>query len=97
MNTRRIVTSSGAVYVIRDNKFVTRTSEDRVKRGDGAEQQLVVGLPPENMVGRTLYLVMESLSPLGPDDMGTPQGEGDAYTRRTTTTVVSDETEDGDE
>lgn len=91
MSERRIVTESGAVYIVsEDGKRITRKNENDPKRGDESEQALVVGLPQENVEGQRLMLFMKSLAHLGPDDLGTDPDKATNVTTRNTTIVVED-------
>lgn len=75
-------TYTGSTYEINHGK-IRRLNPDYEKRGDGNWYTLYNR--PEIEVGRSTYLVMESLSHLGADDYGV---SGGALTTRTTSEVV---------
>lgn len=60
-------TYTGSTYEVNHGK-VRRLNPDYEKRGDGDWYTLYNR--PEIEVGRSAYLILESLSPLGPDDYG---------------------------
>lgn len=79
-------TYTGSTYEINHGK-IRRLNPDYEKRGDGNWYTLYNW--PEIEVGHPAYLVMESLSHLGPDDYGLSTIDRDAVlTTRTTSEVV---------
>lgn len=75
-------TYTGSRYEI-NHGMIRRLNPDHEKRGDGNWYTLYNR--PEIAVGRSAYLMMESLSHLGADDYGQEGGE---LTTRTTSEVV---------
>ena len=76
-------TESGSRYEITET-HVRRTNPTMGKRGDDVWQPLLsVAFP---VVGEPMFLVMESLAELGPDDDGN-RVQGSVTTRRTTRVV----------
>lgn len=84
----RFKTSSGSTYEITEIdglEYVRRLNPDYSKRADGDWTRL--RHRSEVTVGCSVLLVMDSLATLGPDDMGTPQGNASNVTQRITTEV----------
>lgn len=88
----RFTTYSGSTYEIRNGE-VRRLNEGYGKRADGEWVMLLNA--PVIEVGQSAILVLDSLSPYGPDDYGTPPEEADIYTTRVTSPVTWMEEFDG--
>lgn len=90
---KRITTESGAAYEYDDTPGAERIRRladdgDTKKRRDG--DWLALFEPPIHLApGRRMILVLEPLTAYGPDDHGTPQGEGGGFSTRITTPVVN--------
>ena len=87
--TKRVVTESGAVYLLRPADKPTRIKRenpDAAKRADG--EWLALYNHPEVEVGHVMVLLIEQLSPRGADDHGNV-GSTAPHTTRITTPVVS--------
>lgn len=84
----RFRTESGSVYEIAELdgvQHVRRLNADYTKRAD--ETWVRLYNRSEVSVGCSVLLVMESLSLLGPDDYGNPEGNPSSVTTRITTPV----------
>ena len=77
-------TESGSCYEITDS-HVRRTNPTIPKRGDDVWQALLSTTTP--VVGESMFVVMDSLAGLGPDDVGTTAGHSSVTTRRTSRVV----------
>ena len=75
-------TESGSVYEVEPGRV--RRVSTYSKRGDNTWVRLK--FPPEVALGCRAVLILESLAPLGPDDVGTVRP--DKVTIRTTTPVT---------
>lgn len=91
--SRRLTTRSGTRYELNlDGSKIRRISNgdpDNAKRGDGAWLKLQEPLPSTDLTGLRLYLPLEPLFLLGPDDQGSWNPEAPT-THRATTPVISD-------